>query len=102
MLKTELVSGMTVGLSVVFELCAVIGPVVKELLAGGKLRKKDGWVIVGELFADVELSVLGNSLGTEPGVGREHEDTSHMKDAMTTTQAPETNSLHFDMPIKLT
>jgi hypothetical protein len=25
-----------------------------------------------------------------------------MKDAMTTTQAPETNSLHFDMPINLT
>ena len=42
MLKTELVSGMTVGLSVVFELCAVVGQVVKELLAGGKLRKKDG------------------------------------------------------------
>jgi hypothetical protein len=33
---------VTVGLSAVFELCAVVGPVVKELLAGGKLRKKDG------------------------------------------------------------
>ena len=53
---------------------------------------------MGELFTDVELPVLGDSIETEPGVGREHEDTSHMKDAMTTTQAPETNSLHFDMP----
>jgi len=42
MSKTELVPGVTVGLSAVFELSAVVRPVVTELVAGSGLGKTDG------------------------------------------------------------
>jgi hypothetical protein len=42
MSKTELFSGVTVGISAAFELSAVVGPIVTELFAGGKLCKTYG------------------------------------------------------------